>query len=596
MGFQGESLRNSLRHLKMPSTRWILASIILLGIALRLYLLFGSQVIIEADEALVGLQAFGILRGERPIFYPGQVYGGSLESYLVAAVFQLLGASPLTLKLIPFLFSALFIFMTYQLAREIFNPPIGLLSALFVALCPLLLTAFSLKAWGGYSQTPVLGNLALILLHRILSRSRIPSKGGSHARPELVLSEVEGHGRRAAGSGAWEPALLQNHDLPALSHRAQDKGLWKATLSLGFLSGLGLWVNPQYFYYLGPVTLLLLARAKRVGLVGWVAFAVGFPLGGLPLLLANMSHSQGTTTNLILEGVVPARDFWPSLKAAVSYLITDALPTLWGLRPIKGELVVTAAFVVIPLYLVAILVSLRLVGRDVMARRYNPAIVLVTTLVLAPFVFVLAALTNGNWTVIIPDSGILTRYLMPLYSVVPVLLAAFIWRLRSFSRPLAMALVVLVLTVNLWSNLSIDPVDTMRCVFENVPLPASNKALMDFLDSEGIRYVYTNHWIGFRLMFETHERVVTFDYPDSLYGMDRLPQYSHQVEAAEDPPAYILFNPGWKQIPPLEKKFQKLGVYYEKKAFPPLEYIVYYRLSRKVHPSEVMETLVWPYY
>jgi hypothetical protein len=280
----------------------------------------------------------------------------------------------------------------------------------------------------------------------------------------------------------------------------------------------------------------------------------------------------------------------------VSYFITDALPTLWGLRPIKGELVVTATFVVIPLYLAAMLICLWLVGRDVLARRYNPAIVLVVPLVLAPFVFILAALTNGNWTVIIPDSGILARYLMPLYSVVPILLAAFIWRLRSFSRPLTVTLVLLVLIVNLWSNLSVDPVDTMRCVFENVPLPASNKALIDFLDREGIRYVYTNHWIGFRLMFETQEQVVTFDYPDSLYEMDRLPQYGHQVEAAEIPPAYILFNPGWKQTPPLEKEFQKLGIRYEKEAFPPLEYIVYYRLSRKIHPSEVIETLVWPYY
>jgi hypothetical protein len=541
-------LSNSLPHLKMPPTRWSLAGIIFLGIALRLYLLFGSQGIIEADEALVGLQAFGILRGERPIFYPGQLYGGSLESYLVAAVFRLLGASPLTLKLIPLLFSTLFIFMTYQLAKEIYNPPTGLLSALFVALCPLLLTTFSLKAWGGYSQTPVLGNLALILLQR------------------------------------------------NLSHRAHDHGQWKAMLGLGFLSGLGLWVNPQYFYYLGPVIVLLLARAKKMGLVGLAAFAVGCPFGGLPLLLANLSRSQGTTANLILEGVVPARDFWPSLKAAVSYFITDGLPTLWGLRHIKGEMVVTAAFAVIPLYLAAMLIGLWLVGRDVLARRYNPAIVLAVTLILAPFVFILAALTNGNWTVIIPDSGILARYLMPLYSVVPIMLAAFIWRLRSFSRPLAVSLVALVLGVNLWSNLSVDPVDTMRCVFENVPLPASNKALIDFLDREGIRYVYTNHWIGFRLMFETQERVVTFDYVDSLYGMDRLPQYGHQVEAAEVPPAYIIFNPGWKQTPPLEKEFQKLGVRYEKEVFPPLEYIVYHRLSRKVHPSEVVETLVWPYY
>jgi hypothetical protein len=366
-------------------------------------------------------------------------------------------------------------------------------------------------------------------------------------------------------------------------------------LGLGFLSGLGLWVNPQYFYYLGPVVLLLLARAKKVGLVGLAAFAAGFPLGGLPLLLAILSRSQDTTASFIPE-VVSAQAFWHYFRAAVSYFITDALPTLWGLRPIKGEMVITAAFVVIPLYLAGMLISLWLVGRDLMARRYNPAIVLVVTLVLAPFVFILASLTKGNFAVIIPDSGILARYLMPFYSVVPILLAAFIWRLRSLSRILAVTLVALVLTVNLWSNLSVDPVHTMRCVFENVPLPASNKALIEFLEAEGIRYAYTNHWIGLRLMFETKERVITFDYTDVPYGMDRIPQYGHQVEAAEVPPAYILFNPGWKQIPPLEKKLQNLGVNYEKKAFSPLEYIVYYRLSRKVHPSEVTETLVWPYY
>ncbi len=47
-----------------------------------------------------------------------------------------------------------------------------------------------------------------------LSRSQIPSRGGSHACPELVLSEVEGRSQRPAGLRAWEPALLQNRDLP----------------------------------------------------------------------------------------------------------------------------------------------------------------------------------------------------------------------------------------------------------------------------------------------------------------------------------------------------------------------------------------------
>jgi ribosomal protein S18 acetylase RimI-like enzyme len=45
------------------------------------------------------------------------------------------------------------------------------------------------------------------------NRSQIPSRGGSHACPELVLSRVEGRSRRAASSRAWEPALLQDRDL-----------------------------------------------------------------------------------------------------------------------------------------------------------------------------------------------------------------------------------------------------------------------------------------------------------------------------------------------------------------------------------------------
>jgi hypothetical protein len=257
---------------------------------------------------------------------------------------------------------------------------------------------------------------------------------------------------------------------------------------------------------------------------------------------------------------------------------------------------ITAAIIVIPIYLVATLTCLWLVVRDVLARRSNPAIVLAVTIALAPFVFLLAALTNGNYTVIIPDSGILVRYLTPFYSVLPILLAAFVWRLKDFNRLVAATLMAVVLVVNLWSHFSVDPVDTMRSAFENVPLPASNRALIDFLDGEEIRHVYTNHWIGYRLMFETQERVSAFDYVDSLRGMDRIPRYGREIEAAVVPPAYILFNPGWKRTPRLERQFQELGVAYEKKVFPPLEYIVYYDLSRKVHPSEVTEALVWPYY
>jgi 4-amino-4-deoxy-L-arabinose transferase-like glycosyltransferase len=542
-------LRNSLRHLKTPSPWWTLVGIAVLGIALRLYLLFSSHLIIEADEALVGLQAFGILRGERPLFYPAQMHNGSFESYLVALVFALLGPSPLTLKLVPLAFSIGFMFVTYGLAKDIYNTEVGLLSALLVALCPLLLTSVSLKAWAGYIETPALGSAVLLLLYRALY--------------------VEKEARQR----------------------------WIAILALGAMSGLGLWINPQYVYYLGPVTLLLVIKVKRVSLVGLAAFAIGGLLGGVPLLIGYLNPPAGTVTTSFTEGIVPAKDFWPSLEAAIRYFLADGLLTLWGVRPIRGKLAFSLLFAVVPIYLAAIASAFWQKGKKSLERPDHPSIILIAFLLFSPFIFTLGALTNGNYTVIIPDSGLLVRYITPLYTAMPVLLARFIAHLfHSERRRLAVALLLIVLLVNLWSNVAIDHVDAMRSVFENVPLPASNRALIDFLESEGIRYVYTNHWIGFRLMFESQERVLTFDYPDSLYGMDRIPRYGHQVESAEVPPAYIIFNPGWKQTPPLEKKFQQMGVSCEKKAFPPLEYIVYYRLSRKVHPSEVMETLIWPYY
>ena len=77
----------------MPYRRTLLSLILLAGCLLRLYYLNASRWLVEGDEAAVGLQALQILRGEHPIFYPGQAYLGNLESYLVAAVFALTGDS-----------------------------------------------------------------------------------------------------------------------------------------------------------------------------------------------------------------------------------------------------------------------------------------------------------------------------------------------------------------------------------------------------------------------------------------------------------------------------------------------------------------------
>jgi hypothetical protein len=73
------------------------ASVLLAGLALRLFFVFTTHAVLDADEAIVGLMGRHILHGEFPIFFYGQKYMGSLEAHLGALGFALGGATPLVL-------------------------------------------------------------------------------------------------------------------------------------------------------------------------------------------------------------------------------------------------------------------------------------------------------------------------------------------------------------------------------------------------------------------------------------------------------------------------------------------------------------------
>src|SRR3972149_142944 len=63
----------------------------LVAVGLKLSLLAAGSVPFNADEAVVALMARHILQGERPVFFYGQAYMGSLDAYLVAGGFWLFG-------------------------------------------------------------------------------------------------------------------------------------------------------------------------------------------------------------------------------------------------------------------------------------------------------------------------------------------------------------------------------------------------------------------------------------------------------------------------------------------------------------------------
>src|SRR5437870_7275744 len=78
---------------------------LLLALLIRIWLIYHTHGLIDGDEAMIGIQAEHILRGEHPIYFYGQAYMGSLEAYVMAVLFALGGASVWMLRAEPTLLS-----------------------------------------------------------------------------------------------------------------------------------------------------------------------------------------------------------------------------------------------------------------------------------------------------------------------------------------------------------------------------------------------------------------------------------------------------------------------------------------------------------
>lgn len=147
-----------------------LAGIVLLAFIQRAYVLAVKLPTINSDEAIIGLIARHIQIGERPFFYYGQSYYGQLDAYLDSLVFSIWGCGDLTLRLLPFMCSLLFVVAVYFLGRQLYSERVAILSALVAALCPAFLAVRGIKGDAAYSLVLLVGTLGLILFQDWLAR------------------------------------------------------------------------------------------------------------------------------------------------------------------------------------------------------------------------------------------------------------------------------------------------------------------------------------------------------------------------------------------------------------------------------------------
>jgi hypothetical protein len=509
-------------------SEWIvLAGLCVLAFLVRFDFMRAGGFVIDSDEAIVGLMARHIVEGGPvPTFYYGQHYMGSLEPLCAAALFYLFGASNVTLQMTPLLFSLALIVLVYKLGHEVGGVVAGRVAAILCAVPPAALAVWSYKARGGFVELLVIGAWAMLILLRWLKTGPLNLRS---------------------------PALIS------------------------LLLGLGWWVNNQIIYFMAPIALigalylvgsvrarqLTVSRLLAMLVISGACFALGsapywiynigrgFPSLGMfgfasPSEIGRYFVGLWTTALPIILG---AKQFWdgdPSFSAATfaTYLLYGVIfgAVVWSRRrPIA-----------------------RLLKGEIDTRAQVEIFLVLIVCVCAVF-----TVSTFGWLSQAP------RYLLPIYVGLFVVCGVWASALFRVSTVLGVVGVAALLGVNVsscyWGERALpgEPV-----VFQRDRVQRDHTDLNRELLSLGVSLVRTNYWIGYRLAFETSERVkfLVLQEPRQV----RIPEYQQLPEGVYQDLVPLLLVPS--ERPVFVGALNFLGYAFEERRIG--EYILIYNLKR----------------
>jgi len=469
--------------------------------AYRITLLATTFTRLDADQAIVGLMAFHIQAGDRPVFFYGQPYQGSVEAYGAALFFRLFGAGAWTARLPTLLFSIAFVGAVYWLGRLLYGPYIALLSALFLALGPLILISASTACGFGYIEVMVCGTLLFLLLSRYPDLRSMPIPVG---------------------------------------------------LVCGLLSGFGLWTQPLMVEYMLPAGIALAARlsyengggGRRIAL-SLGALLLGAALGAAPLLADNLSRHWETLTYLTTRSpggdhlVTAERLVTEALPVLTGLVVPAAVPSLfahltalhrfWYIVGLGCGIGIAARLVLGPRNLFQRIAGLFRVAKTHGAKGVpdqagsSPGDGMLALFVICCLLFFIGSSFGAARA-----ATLMPRYLIPLYTAAPLVLDCFVPKGSGHRRRLlgAGAVVLLAACGIAVAATTALPRTSPTAVAGAALSPPPIDGLSELLESHRVRVAYTGYWLANRISFETHEHVLGLPIKAvGQLGMIRVPAY-----------------------------------------------------------------------
>jgi hypothetical protein len=120
------------------------------GAALRVWAVLLPQGALDADEAVVGLLARGILHGTLPAFFPGQGYGGTQESFLAAPLVAAFGLETWAIRIVVVLLWAASAVLVWRIGLRVLDERRAVLAATLFWIWPTYFDWKSTRAHGFY--------------------------------------------------------------------------------------------------------------------------------------------------------------------------------------------------------------------------------------------------------------------------------------------------------------------------------------------------------------------------------------------------------------------------------------------------------------
>jgi 4-amino-4-deoxy-L-arabinose transferase-like glycosyltransferase len=254
--------------------RWVWLGVAVagaIGLLLRYWIYSTPLGQLDADEAVVGLMAKHVLKGEFPAFFWAQTYGGTLEAFLTAPLYALFGPHKLTIEIVPILLDVASAFVVWRIGLRLVGEPRARIAAALFWVWPSYVLWKSTKAHGFYGAGLLLVLLAILLVVRLAD--------------DVTVTDV---------------ALL------------------------GLVLGAGWWTTPQMIAVVLPLLLWFLAWKPSVFRKAHF-FVVGGAVGAAPWLVFNMRNGWPS----LRDGSVSVTSAIADRAVAI---YRNGLPAILGMR------------------------------------------------------------------------------------------------------------------------------------------------------------------------------------------------------------------------------------------------------------------------